>query len=241
MRLLMAGLFISQEKGEHCLVRIQAPQHSKHLSQFNDRRQRNEEEFMTIEELSKKVQHLSDVQEIIQLQGKYQYWLFKQEWAKMVDCFVQHTPGAMMEASDSGVFREVEGIKRFFLDHMARLSHVKGFFTMHLAASPVIEVSKDGRAAKSRWFSPGCFGAAGVEDCWVWGIYMIDYVKEDGVWKMWHVNFSPFFRTPYHKGWGEMRVSASVRDGLEDGPPTAWNPYDSNKTGPVELFHHHAD
>lgn len=197
---------------------------------------------MDMEELVKKIQYLSDMKEIEQLQNRYQYWLFKQDWEKLLDnSFVKKTPGASMQASDSGIFKEQEGLKRFFLDHMARLSHVKGFFTMHMAISPVIEIAADGETAKGNWFSPGCFGADGAEDCWVWGIYMIDYVKEDGGWKMWRVNFTPFFRTPYHKGWGEVPVAASVSDGLEDGPPTHWNPYNNSKTGPEELFGHLRD
>lgn len=48
---------------------------------------------------------------------------------------------------------------------------------------------------------------------------------------------TPFFRTPYHEGWGRVPVSNSVRDGLQDIPPTAWNPYDPDKTG-EELFCH---
>jgi hypothetical protein len=195
--------------------------------------------MMNLEELNKKVQYLADMEEIKQLQNRYQYWLFKQDWEKVVErCFVTKTPGARMEASDSGVFKEIEGIKRFFLDHMARLSFKKGFFTMHMAVDPVIEIAKNGQSAKGIWFTPGCFGAAGAEDCWVWGIYMIDYIKEDGAWKLWHVIMTPFFRTPYHKGWSEVPISASVRDGLEDGPPSRWNPYNQNKTGPAELFSH---
>jgi len=39
---------------------------------------------------------------------------------------------------------------------------------------------------------------------------MIDYVKEDDGWKLCHVNFNPFFRTPYKKGWAEIPLSGTV-------------------------------
>lgn len=196
---------------------------------------------MDIHELERKVQYLLDMNEIQMLQGRYQYLLFKQEWKLVADeCFVRHTPGAMMEASDSGVFLEIEGIDRFFNEHMALVGRQQGFFTMHLASGPAIEIAGDGLSAKGVWFSPGCFGAKGVEDCWVWGNYIVDYVKEDGAWKLWRVNFTPFFRTPYSQGWGKVPLAKSVRDGMEDGEPTAWNPYDSDKTG-HELFQHLPD
>ena len=74
---------------------------------------------MTIQEMQAKIEYLCDVEEIKSLQGKYQYLLVKQEGKRVVEeCFVRHTPGAMMEASDSGAFCGVEGIERFFLVHM---------------------------------------------------------------------------------------------------------------------------
>lgn len=192
---------------------------------------------MNLEELYAKVKHLENLEEIKKLQRKYQYWLYKQDYEKIVErCFAQKTPGIRMEASDSGVFKGIEGIKRFFLESMGALRNKPGAFTMHLAVGPIIEIAKDGKTAKSIWFSPGCAG----EPMWVWGVYMIDYVKEDGEWKLWHVNFNPLFRTPYDKGWAEVPIAGTTSKGLEDEPPSRWNPYDKTKTG-QELFHHLLD
>ena len=197
---------------------------------------------MDLEELQRKIDYLADMEAIKQLQGRYQYWLCKMDYEKIAErCFVRETPGSMMEASDSGVFREVEGIDRFFDEHMAMLRHKKGFFTLHTAVAPVIEIARDRQTAKGIWFEIGCFGAQGAEDAWAWGFYLIDYAREHEEWKLWHVNFTPFFRTPYKRGWSEVPVSESVSDGLQDGPPTAWNPYDPSKTGPEELFWHLPD
>lgn len=192
---------------------------------------------MNLEELYRKIEHLENLEEIKKLQRKYQYWLYKQDYEKIVDrCFARKTPGLLMEASDSGIYKDREGIRRFFLENMAQLRKTPGAFTMHLAVAPIIEIAGDGRTAKSIWFSPGCAG----EPMWVWGVYMVDYVKEDGEWKLWHVNFNPLFRTPYDKGWREVPIAASASKGLEDGPPTRWNPYDKTKAG-QELFHHLPD
>lgn len=191
---------------------------------------------MNLEELYAKVKHLEELEEIKKLQRKYQYWLFKQDYEKIVErCFAQKTPGVRMEASDSGVYKGNDGIKRFFLETMGALRKRPGGFTMHLAVAPVIEIAKDGKTARGVWFSPGCGGTL-----WVWGVYMVDYVKEDGKWKFWHMIFSPFFRTPYDKGWSEVPVSGTLKTGLEDGPPSRWNPYDKTKKG-SELFYHLED
>ena len=187
---------------------------------------------MDMEDLYRKVSYLENLESIKKMQRKYQYWLFKQDYEKIVECFAQKTPGVRMEASDSGVFKEYEGVKRFFFEMVGKQRQIPGGFTMHMASGPVIEIAGDGQTAQSIWFSPGCAG-----DKWIWGVYMVDYVKEDGEWKFWHMNFSPFFRTPYDQGWMKMPVEGTLSSGLEDGPPSRWNPYDRTKKG-QELFHH---
>jgi hypothetical protein len=187
---------------------------------------------MAKDTLGKEVQYLFDLEEIKKLQRKYQYWLFKQDYAKIIACFARKTPGVRMEASDSGVFKGREGVERFFSKVVGLQKTRPGGFTMHLAVGPVIEIAGDGKTAQSIWFSPGCAGRL-----WVWGVYVVDYVKEDGVWRFWHVVFSPFFRTPYDKGWMEEPVSGTLRSDLADGPPTRWNPYDKTKMGEA-LFRH---
>jgi hypothetical protein len=187
---------------------------------------------MDASELGRKVQYLFDLEEIKKLQRKYQYWLFKQDYEKIIASFARKTPGVRMEASDSGVFKGHEGVERFFYKMVGQQKNRPGGFTMHMAVGPVIEIAKDGKTARSVWFSPGCAGSM-----WVWGVYMVDYVKEDGNWRFWHMIFSPFFRTPYDKGWMEVPASGTLKSGLEDGPPTRWNPYNKTKTG-KELFGH---
>jgi hypothetical protein len=49
----------------------------------------------------------------------------------------------------------------------------------HCLTSPVIQVAKDGKTAKAIWFSPGVEG-----NQWAYGKYAIDFVKEDGQWKI---------------------------------------------------------
>ena len=188
---------------------------------------------MNLEELFAKVKHLEDLEEIKKLQRKYQYWLYKQDFEKVVErCFAKKTPGVRMEASDSGIFKGREGVERFFYKMVGQQQTRPGGFTMHMASGPVIEIAKDGKTAQSIWFSPGCAG-----DKWIWGVYIADYCKEDQGWMLWHVNFSPFFRTPYDKGWMKVPVEGTLRTGLEDDPPTRWNPFDKTKMG-EDLFCH---
>lgn len=189
--------------------------------------------------LKKKVQKLDDMNEIIQLQGRYQYLLLKQEWDQVAGrCFARKAEDVRIEASDSGVFCGEKGVLRFFAEHMHAVDNEPGAFAMHMAVSPHIEIADDGMTAKGLWFCPGNFTKPSGNFGWWWGMYIIDYIKEDGAWKLWHVNASPFFATPYHVGWLDCPIQvATMSDGLEDGPPTAYNPYHRSKTK-QEMFSH---
>jgi len=66
-------------------------------------------------------------------------------------------------------------------------------WAMHTNTTPVIEVAGDGKTAKGIWYSPG-MGLNGhingtsvsVGSTFFWEKYGADFIKENGVWKMWH-------------------------------------------------------
>jgi len=186
-------------------------------------------------QLEATLEELKNVREIERLVGKYIYWLHIQDYENILEhVWAKKAPDVTLEASDSGLFKGQASVRRFYAADgvVGALSKIKCGFTMHMACSPIIEVAKDGKTAKSIWQSPGCAG-----DKWIWGTIIIDFIKEDGEWRFWHYNFTPFFRTPYNKGWIEAPAEGSLASDLADGPPTRWNPYNKEKMG-QELFKH---
>jgi hypothetical protein len=66
-------------------------------------------------------------------------------------------------------------------------------YAMHTNTTPVIEVAGDGKTAKGIWYSPGIGLSARLNGTNVsyggtffWEKYGADFIKENGVWKMWH-------------------------------------------------------
>jgi len=65
-----------------------------------------------------------------------------------------------------------------------------GDMVIHTLTTPFIEIAEDGQTAKGVWMSVGL--AAGAGDAgmphynWFWEKYGVDFVKEDGEWKIWH-------------------------------------------------------
>ena len=70
-------------------------------------------------------------------------------------------------------------------------------WVMHTSTTPVIEIAGDGKTAKGVWYSPGvglmghtANGKIGVTGSFFYEKYAGDFVKEDGVWKIWHLQMA---------------------------------------------------
>ncbi|MBN1626050.1 MAG: nuclear transport factor 2 family protein [Deltaproteobacteria bacterium] len=68
-------------------------------------------------------------------------------------------------------------------------------YVMHTQETPVIEVAGDGKTAKMICYSIGLAvrgsvdesGKTSVSTGWMWEKYGVDFIKEDGEWKIWHL------------------------------------------------------
>ena len=188
---------------------------------------------MSLENLAARLRKVEDLLEIQQLQSQYAYWLFTQQYDQIADhCFAQRADGVAIEFSDSGVYQGIEGVRRIFKAFAATRS-IPGFFTLHMTVNPYIVIAVDGQSAKSVWLSPGAAASrAGAR--WIWGPYYVDYVREDGCWKIRSTVFAPLFRNRYEHSWVEETDHGSVKGPFAacppDAPPTLYRPYDKDQT-----------
>ena len=70
-------------------------------------------------------------------------------------------------------------------------------WVMHTSTTPVIEIAGDGNTAQGAWYSPGMGimptivnGKVHLQSMMFWEKYGADFVKEDGVWKIWHLQMA---------------------------------------------------
>lgn len=90
----------------------------------------------------------------------------------------------------SGIFRGPEAIRQGYGKNVSRES-TKGFFTWHTITTPVVEVAADGKTAKGVWYTPGIAGFFQNNKSnfnWMFEKYGVDFIREDGVWKIWHMH-----------------------------------------------------
>lgn len=76
-------------------------------------------------------------------------------------------------------------------------------WVMHTSTTAIIEIAGDGKTAQGTWYSPGLGvmpqytdGKIHLQSIFFWEKYGGDFVKENGVWKIWHLQTAYDF-TPY--------------------------------------------
>lgn len=71
---------------------------------------------------------------------------------------------------------------------------IGGEYATHTQSTPIIEIAGDGKTAKGLWYSIGYITRGSVVDGkvtqsgnWMWEKYAVDFAKENGEWKIWHL------------------------------------------------------
>lgn len=102
---------------------------------------------------------------------------------------------------------------------------------IHTQTTPVIEIAGDGKTAKGVWYSPGIGltphfrdGKVKVEGIFFWEKYGADFVKEDGRWKIWHMQMVYDFLPGIDKKWTDFENDDSQTTENAGWPPKTWSP-----------------
>jgi hypothetical protein len=85
-----------------------------------------------------------------------------------------------------------------------------GWMKMHTNTTPNIQIAGDGQTAKGSWESPGFITELTGDNfmaAWIWERFFVDFIKEDGKWKIWHANLLVQFMTPFEKSWVESSMA----------------------------------
>ena len=87
-----------------------------------------------------------------------------------------------------------EVLRKRFPEKLSGLSEEEtsgiGEITAKPGSSPVIEIAEDLQTAKALWHIHGTYtniDSRGPIANFLWGYYAVDYVLEDGQWKIWHM------------------------------------------------------
>lgn len=112
-------------------------------------------------------------------------------------------------AQNSGYWIGPESIRAYYGPKVERES-TKGSFVWHTITTPVVEVAADRKTAKGVWYTPGIVGGYEMGFNWMFEKYGVDFVREDGVWKIWHMHVYTDTSWP---------VGGEITAGGSGGPP----------------------
>jgi hypothetical protein len=212
---------------------------------LNERRERAALE-QRLEALERQQARLNDRIEIEKLQSLYAHYINLNASQKIVELFAD-SDEVEIEISNKGVLvgRTAPVRWRFGDDPNAdRTERPRraGELSMHMALNPALEIDPAGERARAVWLSPGLStlrlardGGERVTPLWNWGKYEMEYLKQDGRWKILKLRYHQIFLTPYDKGWTvESLDPDTVRQRVKPDRPSApefYQPYRVDRAG----------
>ncbi len=114
--------------------------------------------------------------------------------------------------------------------------------------NPIIEVAGDGKTAKGMWNSNGPGLNTSVRDgklvvsgMWFWRSYYVDFVKEEGKWKIWHIQMIYDLTMPLGGGndylldFSKYEAHAPAVTAFEPGSGYSSNPNPYQDWSPLRL------
>lgn len=102
-----------------------------------------------------------------------------------------------------------------------------GTFITHTLETPIIEVAEDGKTAKGMWHTIAAIGSAKADGTysgsWELEKYGVDFIKENGKWRFWHITVVSDFSVGMGKDLAKAeRVAAAVgAEGVRASQPVS--------------------
>lgn len=176
---------------------------------------------MSPEEIAQRALDAREIQNVMtrhQLYGAYNRDIeIEMIWA-------HKTPGVSF-ASNRGVYQgDIEMIKKYYgmgetpedKNKAFEQQNKPGYTTFRTINTPLIEVAGDGKTAKAFWYTIG-WDAEIQEDkgqsTWWNEKYGVDFVKEDGEWKIWHFHVYSDWRFPMGEDLAQYTVEQEKKSG----------------------------
>ncbi len=162
----------------------------------------------------------NDRGEVENLFNRYMYYHNAFQDDRIIPLWVKRgTPGIRARYTNAGQYTDYDSVIRY---HQGR-PQPAGKLILHATTTPVIEVAADGQTAKGVWimadtesgltdpevakdvpdwvFSGGEVDGKRVWAHWVWCKYGVDFIKQDGEWRIWHFRCYEVARAPFNRDW----------------------------------------
>ncbi|TXC06979.1 hypothetical protein FocTR4_00002385, partial [Fusarium oxysporum f. sp. cubense] len=186
-----------------------------------------------------KIEKLTAEADVRKLQHIYGYYLDKCLYKEVVDLF-SDSPDAYVQFLN-GRFRGKDSIRRLFIDRWSnyfvggRNGPIHGWLLDHFIGQDVVDFQPGTNIAKYRGRTLMSAGThktlspeypGGQRQWWEGGVYENEYIKEDGVWKIFRLRYHPFWHGSVEQGW----------QNADRFVPLFKETYPANQQGPDDLW-----
>jgi hypothetical protein len=155
---------------------------------------------------------MEDLHEIQNIMGKYLYYTMASMIKERNDLFAKKAPGIRVYFGEMGYFEGPDAPQRAWGNENQERP---GKMPVHAPVCPVVEVAGNGKTAKGVWLGIGLL--AGVESAtWEWDKYGVDFIKEDGKWRIWHHHI---YRLFHGLGWDDKWTDQFTKKDVMMPPP----------------------
>jgi hypothetical protein len=130
-------------------------------------------------------------------------------------------------AQNSSYWQGMDAIRAYYGPKVDQKTQA-GNFQFHTLTSPIIVVADDRKTAKGVWYTPGMVGGY-RGGSWLWERYGVDFVNENGAWKIWHLHVYTDFGAPANLGGGMGGMGGM--GGPPGAPPAGGPPPSAERFG----------
>lgn len=184
-----------------------------------------------LRQLQRDVQREKDAREVANLMGLRAAWNGMGRGDQIVGLFAKKPADVSFSMNGNHILVGYDKIKSAFGDDPARKqrsleamiklypqienkpeNYGVGDVRVHSLLSPIIEVAEDGQTAKGFWQTsgPGIEVSRGKPSVTIaWENYAVDFIKEDGQWKIWHLHNITLYYYDLNKPFAEQ-VAATL-------------------------------
>jgi hypothetical protein len=184
--------------------------------------------------MEKELQQLKDIEAIRKLQHSYGFYLTTWMNKEIIDLF-SDSPETRIDFPQ-GIFTGKAGVEKAF-GHINKNMDPE-FLHQLMQLQGVIDIDTNGETAKGRWWAFGAMAmpaaellektanAAGILENLACGIYENEYIKENGVWKIWKLKWVPLYSCTPATGWvnPEKLTNRLPANQQPPGYPDWWRP-----------------
>jgi hypothetical protein len=160
---------------------------------------------------------------------------------ELATIWAQKTPGVTF-AHNVGIVTGIDAIRKYYGTGKGYTNDPKkeqtatpqgmmqagaGNISFRTLTTPIVHVAGDGKTAKAYWYTPGF--QANIQNgqgnsIWSYEKYAIDFVKEDGAWKIWHFHVYNDWEIPMGKDLAQYVLEQKKTGGARRGGAPAGAP-----------------